>query len=142
MKLKFFLVFLVVLVGLALFGYFQSLETKVGNDNKVFSPKIIVTPESWDFGQVKKPSVVEHQFTVRNAGGEMLKISRISTSCGCTTASLDEQEIAPAKSAVLTVRYDSGAMAHEKGEIERVVYLKSNDPEKPQTEIIVTAQVP
>lgn len=137
--IKFFLVLSLLILGLAGFGYLKATPFEKQSEGK--GPKIVVEPSSWDFGEVRRPEIVEHEFAVKNVGSETLEIKRVSTSCGCTTAKIEKGKIAPAETAELVVRYDSGAMVHEKGEIERIVYIKSNDPINPGLEVKIYANV-
>ena len=136
MKVKTFLVFAIVLVLLAVLGYLQVVGQRPQGDR---GPRIVVEPEKWDFGEVKRPAVVIHDFMVRNAGRETLEIRRVSTSCGCTSAKIAKERIEPGGETILVVTYDSGAMKGEKGPLERTVYIKSNDLENPQIEVTIYA---
>lgn len=138
MKLKPLLVFGTILAALAMLGYVRAAGQRPPGYQ---GPRILVEPEEWDFGQVRQPTVVTHNFTVRNAGQETLEIRRVSTSCGCTSAKIDKGIIGPGGEATLVVTYDSGAMKYEKGQVEKIVYLRSNDLENPQVEVTIYAHV-
>ena len=87
--------------------------------------------------------MVEYTFKVKNIGQVLLEIKRVSTSCGCTSAEVSKEKIAPNEEADLLVIYDTGAMsgAHAKGEQERIIYVKSSDPINPQIEVMIYATV-
>lgn len=99
------------------------------------APRIVVTPASYDFGQVPPDRVSEASFTVTNAGTAPLIIESITTSCGCTQASISSQTIPPGESAQLDVTFDPLVHPDATGPMFRVVYLASNDPEQPETQI-------
>lgn len=140
-NLKTILFLAVILLAFAVFGYLKAVPTSPPEQNSIQGPKIMVEPKVFDFGEVQRPAVVDHEFTVKNTGRETLEIRRVSTSCSCTTAKIDKKEIEPGEKAALVVTYDSGAMKHEKGRIERIVYIKSNDPDNPQLEVTIYASV-
>lgn len=118
---------LVVIAAFALYSYL-ALE-------RMPPPRIEVLPSSYDFGVIPYRAV-EKSFTVRNAGGSPLKIMGISTSCGCTRAELEREELLPGEETELLVTFDPNLMEeHLTGRIYRVVYIKSNDPERPEVEI-------
>ena len=142
MKFKFFLLFAVALGLLAIFGYFQAVgKRETSPDQKISEPKILVEPEQWDFGEVKYGQVLEYTFKVKNLGEKDLEIKRVATSCACTTAKISQEKIEPDQETSLLVTYDTGAMGelHGRGKQERIIYVKSNDPEKPQVEVIIRA---
>ena len=137
MKKAIFLFGIILLVFVA-FGYSQTVDQGDRGDE---GPKIVIEPKSWDFGEVQRPAMVDQEFTVKNIGQETLEIRRVSTSCSCTTAKIDKEKIEPSETANLLVVYDSGAMKHETGKIERIIYIKSNDPINPQLEVTIYASV-
>jgi hypothetical protein len=103
-------------------------------------PDIVVAANRHDFGQIKQGDVVTAEIGVRNGGTKELKIESVATSCGCTSARLKPTSIPAGGEGKLVVRYDSGAHP-DKGPIERHVYVASNDPEKAEVDILITADV-
>jgi hypothetical protein len=109
--------------------------------NATGPPRIQVSPDSFDFGKME-PKAAEQVFSLKNVGGMPLEILKISTSCGCTTAWADSETVQPGEETVLHVKFDPNAMPKTvAGKVLRVVYLKSNDPETPELEIEITANV-
>lgn len=103
-------------------------------------PEIAVAAKRHDFGQIKQGAVVTTEIEVRNSGKKELKIESVATSCGCTSAQVKPKIIPSGGEGKLLIRYDSGVHP-DKGPIERHVYIASNDPEKAEVEVIVTAEV-
>jgi hypothetical protein len=103
-------------------------------------PEIAVARDRHDFGQVKQGDVVTTELTVRNTGKKELKIESVATSCGCTSAQVKPKIIPSGGEGKLFIRYDSGSHP-DKGPIERHVYIASNDPEKAEVDITITADV-
>ena len=95
-------------------------------------PRIVVEPSSQDLGE-RPQQPVELSYTVRNTGGGPLLIKKITTSCDCTKASVDRAEIPAGQAANLTVTLDP-AEDNLYGNILRVVYLRTNDPQRPEAE--------
>ena len=54
------------------------------------SAEISVEPASFDFGKALPDKVLEKQFSIRNFGDADLVIERVTTTCGCTAALLEE----------------------------------------------------
>lgn len=105
------------------------------------APKIEVVPSFKDLGDVTKEGF-DYTFTVKNTGKRPLKIERVSTSCGCTLATIESELIMPEESTDLLVTFNPRLMEEEiKGKVTRVIFIKSNDPENPELEIKITANV-
>ncbi len=129
----------VLLLSLVGYGYFKAIPEV---ENKGNIPKIEIYPKTFDFGEINFRDVVNHSFTVKNTGNEVLEIKRVTTSCPCASAQITEEKINPEESTELLVSYDSEAMgAHGRGEQERIIYIRSNDPINPQIEVIIYANV-
>ncbi len=140
-KLKFVLILGLVILGLAGYGYFKSTP---GVENQAENlPKIEITPQYFDFGEVEDGQVLEYSFLVKNVGAKVLEIKRVATSCTCTTAEVKKDKLAPGERVDLLVKYDSGAMPghHGRGKQERIIYVQSNDPLNPQVEVTIYANV-
>ena len=96
----------------------------------VGAPDIQLSSDRIDLGTLTNGEVEEFQVDVRNTGNAPLMIEAVTTSCGCTSASVSPQTIQPGQVVTLSVTYDSGAHGPEfTGEVERQVFIASNDPE-------------
>ncbi len=96
-------------------------------------PRIAIEPASQELGEVPQ-QIIELTYTVRNEGKSDLQILKISASCDCTKAVMDRDKIAPGQSTVLTVTLDP-TEDNLYGNVTRVVYLRSNDPENPEVSV-------
>lgn len=133
-----FVLFLTLIV--AVFGYFTAMPAKISDE----SPKIIFENDFYDFKEVEFGEIIEYDFVVKNEGKQDLSIIRVATSCGCTTAEMENKIITAGESSILRVKYDTGAMgktSHGTGQQERIIYLKTNDPLRPQAEVKIQAYV-
>ena len=93
-----------------------------------------------DLGDVPNGEIVTRNVPVRNAGDAVLVVENISTSCGCTSATLDPMQLVPGESGTLRIAYDAGAHGPElTGPMVRQVFINSNDPAQP--EVIVELAV-
>ena len=141
MNKKIILVSLLVILGIAIYGYLKSVPA--AENPTADAPKIEITPQSFDFGEIKYGEIAEYTFKVKNSGKEVLEIKRVATSCGCTTAKVSPDKIEPGQTADLLVSYDTGAMSgsHGRGKQERIIYVKSSDPANPQVQAMIYATV-
>ena len=105
------------------------------------TPTIAVTPEKIDFGAIPASDPVTTTIQVRNEGSGALQISGVSTSCGCTTATLSTPDVAAGATADLQVSFNPQAHPGLYGPLLRIVYLESNDPAQPEVEVPVTVEI-
>ena len=103
--------------------------------------KIELSTAEFDFGTIPNSGPVRQVFQVRNTGQERLEIDGVSTSCGCTTAEVDNTRLLPGEAANLTVTYDPQVHGGETGEFLRVVYVRSNDPSTPEASLTIRVTV-
>ena len=103
-------------------------------------PDIELPTASYDWGQVTQGDVVTVELPVHNAGQGDLHIETVTTSCGCTSANVEPKVIPPGGEGTLTVRYDSGVHPDE-GPIMRLIYIASDDPDEPEAQVEVRADV-
>jgi len=123
-------------------------------------PQLEVFPSAVELGNASiKGGVVETAIHVKNGGEEPLVISKLSTSCGCTTTSLSfegkespwfgmdmgqgvskgwKAEIPPGETATLKVRYDPSFHPDLEGYVVREIYIESNDPLQPRAKARIT----
>lgn len=104
------------------------------------TPHIAFKAMSHDFGEIRpgsKYNVCEFVFT--NTGDAPLVISEIQTSCNCTPAFLenDKREYAPGESGKVLAGYKDT----ELGEMIKHIYIASNDPVNPVSELAIKAVV-
>ncbi len=105
-------------------------------------PQIQVEMTSFDFGDVVNGEIVSRDITVRNVGTADLVVETVSTTCGCTTATLEPMTIPPGGTATLHIEYDSGAHGPElTGPVTRQIFIQSNDPNTPEALVEFTANV-
>jgi hypothetical protein len=123
------------LIGLIVLSY--GLVACSGSD-----PQIEVETAAIDLGEVVNGDVVTRDVAVKNVGSADLTIENVSTSCGCTQASLDKMVIPPGDSATLHIEFDSGAHGEElTGDLVRQVFVVSNDPQQAEATVELTATI-
>ncbi len=137
---KIIILSILIFIVLGVYGYFKSVPPP--SDESSAKPKIVLSSNFFDFGNLEFGKVAEAKFTIKNEGGAVLEITRLTTSCSCTSAKAAKNSLEPGEETELSVRYDTAAMgnsSHGKGRQDRIIYLKTNDPVNPQTEITTTA---
>lgn len=101
-------------------------------DSKVITdgPIISFKETKFDFGTIQEGDVVKHTFEFTNTGNQVLLISRVGVTCGCTTPDWTRTPIAPGKSGYITAQFNSSG---KPGKNHKVITVYSNS---------VTGQVP
>ena len=126
------------------------------------APRIAVNETKKDLGTVRQQNgVVTTEFTIKNDGKSDLVIDKLSSSCGCTSASLVYQGtegprfymaghghdnpdaswqeiIAPGNEAIVKVYYDPTVHPDLTGPVTRTVSVHSNDPVDFETKLTIT----
>lgn len=102
------------------------------------APRIVIEPDTFDFGTVRAGRVVEKEFLVRNHGGADLVILSLVSSCGCTGALTDSSTVKPGGSTALRVRFTA---PDAPGRLQKSVLVKSNDPARPAFEVKIEARI-
>lgn len=105
---------------------------------QLLQPKIVMQQSSFDFGEIKQGEVVSHDFVISNSGGDLLKISNVTASCGCTAAAPEKKELAPGESTNLTVKFNSSG---RRGKQHKTVKVFSNDSQTPELALTITGNV-
>jgi hypothetical protein len=121
------------LVGLSILFFLSCSENK--NQDKVLKSEDIqvgitenlpvITFESleYDFGKITQGEVVSVDFHFRNTGKKNLIISGASGSCGCTVPKWPKEPIAPNKTGVIQVVFDSEG---KRGYQEKTITVATN----------------
>jgi len=85
--------------------------------------KIAFEEEEYDFGKLKEGAVVNHAFSFTNVGEIPLVITSCRSSCGCTIPKWPREPIAPGKSGVINVRFNT---ENKKGDQNKPITITAN----------------
>lgn len=101
-------------------------------------PRLVLPETSWQAGSVRRGTLVEHDFQLKNAGDASLLITRIRSSCGCMSAHVSSELIGPGEAASLHVVFDTKG---RQGTQRMTVDLFSNDPDGRSSQVTLSAEV-
>lgn len=146
----------VILVSIGLLGYLFVGRLPASSVEEG-APDLVVRPWLQDLGTIRMAEgIVQAEFALLNAGDANLIVHSLDTSCGCTSAALFRDgshgpwftmaghglnprgwsvELAPSEEARVIVRYDPTAHGYYVGNVMRAVYIRSNDPDSPVSEV-------
>ncbi len=99
--------------------------------------KIKFEKETHDYGTVKQYGDGSCEFEFKNTGNEPLMISNAKGSCGCTVPEWPREPIAPGKTGVIKVKYDTKRV----GPFGKSVTLQSNAVNTPTKTIRIKGKV-
>ncbi len=100
--------------------------------------RIKFSEDFWDFGSIPKESVVKHDFVFKNTGSDTLVITRVKPTCGCTTAPLSSDKIAPGETAEISASLNTKKLH---GTVKKSILIDSNDPIRPYLKISFKARI-
>lgn len=101
-------------------------------------PAVSVPELSHDFGTILQGDTARHRFVFGNVGDAPLTVEKLSSSCGCTAALASAKVLAPGEKGEIQTSFDS---ARFRGEINKTVYLYTNDPVRPMVQLQLKAVV-
>lgn len=102
------------------------------------APRISIQPRDWDYGYLPKGVSVSHIYTIKNEGDDTLRITNVRPSCGCTSAPLSKNVLAPGESVDLKVNFNSQNFL---GQVTKTVHIQSNDQSAPYSTISFSAKI-
>jgi len=129
---------------LAELGYSQVYDLKGGtNSYKESNVSVSLTPETIPLGTVIYGDTETTTFTLTNYTPLPTKITRVSTSCGCTKASVEKEELGAYESIKVTVTFDPAVHKDDTdlGDLTRTIYISTDNPNFPDLESNITATV-
>src|ERR1044071_9259863 len=101
------------------------------------APRLVTPFTSFSFGDVYRGEVISHIFIIRNEGSADLLVKDFVAGCGCSVANADKV-IPPGKEGKAELEVNTATQA---GEIYKTATLHTNDPEKPNIVLVLTANV-
>jgi len=101
-------------------------------------PKIMFEKVVHDFGDIGPGSKNVCEFNFTNIGDSLLKMTKVSKTCGCTPYTLAKKEYEPGESGTLKVRYNA---SKRPASVRKSLSVYSNDKAKPKVELAIKAKI-
>ncbi|MDX2480900.1 MAG: DUF1573 domain-containing protein [Desulfuromusa sp.] len=102
------------------------------------APALVVERLNHDFGEIVQGAEATHTFRFHNAGDQVLEISRVRSSCGCTAALLTTRRLAPGSMGELRLTFNSQGF---RGDVQKMVTFETNDPKHNAVNFSLRAKV-
>ncbi|PIY80334.1 MAG: hypothetical protein COY80_03425 [Candidatus Pacebacteria bacterium CG_4_10_14_0_8_um_filter_42_14] len=129
---------------IAALGYSNVYDLDGGaNAYKESNVSVSLSPATHPLGTVVYGDVATTTFTLTNYSPLPLKITRVSTSCGCTKAEVEKDELAGYESTTVNVSFDPAVHKDDTdlGDLSRTIYIETDNPNFPNLESTITATV-
>ncbi|MFZ2202025.1 MAG: DUF1573 domain-containing protein [Microgenomates group bacterium] len=129
---------------LAKLGYQMIYDLDGGlNAYREVATGVEIVPTVADLGQVVYGDVAKTFFTITNFTPSPLTITRVSTSCGCTTARSQTEKLAPYASTRIDVAFDPAVHKDDTdlGELTRTIYIETDNINFPKLTAEIKAVV-
>ena len=124
---------------------FTNVYDLAGGTNAYKESNVMVSlsPETKTLGTVVYGDVATTEFTLTNYTPLPLKVTRVSTSCGCTKASVEKEELAAYESTTVNVSFDPAVHKDDTdlGDLTRSIYIETDNPNFPNFESNIAARV-
>jgi len=125
-------------------GYTTVYDLEGGtNAYKESNVSVSITPDTKALGTVVYGDVATTTFTLTNYTPLPLKIIRVSTSCGCTKASVEREALGAYESTIVNVSFDPAVHKDDTdlGDLSRTIYIETDNPNFTDLESMITATV-
>ncbi len=101
-------------------------------------PRLELSEQEWNFGEVWQGRAITHEVTVRNVGDAPLEFLDVKSSCGCTVISKPKSPLAPGESDTLTISYDAKKRV---GPARQSFTMTTNDSVRPNAALQIVGTV-
>ncbi len=117
----------VVAVAGAPMSYAQvAAQPEAAGDASKLGPRLSLSVEEVDLGEVFDSEVVHDSITLTNTGDQDLAIGDVTVTCGCTAGTVEQKTLKPGESTQLAINFDPRNRSGEQH--GKRVTINSNDP--------------
>lgn len=103
------------------------------------APKITFDKTTYDWGSTSMVTKLEGTIVISNTGDAPLENLQAKPSCGCTSAPLKTNKLAPGEKTELQFSLNVGAM--NRGHMSKQITITCNDPKQPSTVLTLKADI-
>jgi len=113
---------------------------KVGLDtpSEEAPPEVVVDDVTYEFGIMDGTTTGTHDFIFKNVGKGTLKLTKGHTTCRCTMANLEQDEVPPGQSTKVHLEFKGKGF---NGPYKQTATVLTNDPKRKQVELTVSGKI-
>ena len=121
-----------------IFGIFVIFTAVAQEASDVNSgPEITFQEDRFAFGDIHQGDIVEHVFTFENTGNEVLIITNVQTTCGCTAPEWPRDPVAPGQTGDIRVVFNSTGKMGRQNKVITVISNASN----PRSQVAIETNI-
>lgn len=103
-----------------------------------YAEKEVIDPNAWDFGRAKQGQVLKHDFVFKNETKNVLNITGLNSSCGCTASQSEKKSLKPGESTLINVTFNS----HEYlGDVKQFIYVNTDNADLAVVRFTIKAEI-
>jgi len=143
-RMRLFVGFCLAVLGILQVGCEKARRATTLDATEIFppgkAPKIFCAEPSFDFGEREEGETLDHQFVIENTGNYPLMISKLTSSCGCTAAKVEKNQVQPGETTIINTSWKVEARL---GKQTKSIHVFSNVPEhkKDAYHLSITAEI-
>lgn len=103
----------------------RAIAEDAGTKPPANGPRIYFPEPIYDYGTTIVNHVVKHTFLFTNVGNQVLEVSDVKSTCGCTTAGQWTRRVEPGQGGTIPVEFHPGP--HFNGPVVKPVMVSCND---------------
>jgi hypothetical protein len=101
-------------------------------------PRVSLDEDTYDFGTMEQKGTDKHDFIFKNLGDAPLKLTKGATTCSCTLANVDNDEVPPGGTTKITLKWH-GKLFH--GPYNQSATILTNDLRRPEVTLRITGRI-
>lgn len=90
--------------------------------------RIVFEATDFDFGKVDSGVLIKHDFLFTNTGNQVLELSEVRPSCGCTSTGDWDKKVDPGKTGKIHIEFNTMGYG---GQVHKTIFVTCNDSNQP-----------
>jgi hypothetical protein len=104
----------------------------------VSGPQATFATRQYSFGRIMSGEIVKYDYVFTNTGSQVLEISKVQPSCGCTRAGDWTHHVAPGATGHIPIQFNSGNF---RGDVQKSITVTSNDKLAPTQTLLLRGTI-
>jgi hypothetical protein len=100
--------------------------------------KIAFADTVFDFGKIRAGDMAKHTFVFTNVGPDVLSVTHVQPSCGCTATADWTRTVEPGKTGSIPIQFNSGSF---NGHVLKTITVASSDKSQPSVMLQIKGSI-